>query len=75
VLDTGSLPNQEVIDPFCNQLGGKDPAYVRQDANLDYTVAELVDGNILYPINSEIQSDMFLKVHSSTLARVAAPSK
>lgn len=26
------------------QLGGKDPAYVRHDADLDYTVAELVDG-------------------------------
>ncbi|KAL7278144.1 hypothetical protein ACG7TL_008116 [Trametes sanguinea] len=26
------------------QLGGKDPAYVRADADLDYTVAELVDG-------------------------------
>ncbi|EMD35822.1 hypothetical protein CERSUDRAFT_96047 [Gelatoporia subvermispora B] len=28
------------------ELGGKDPAYVRPDANLDYTVAELVDGAI-----------------------------
>uniref|UniRef100_A0A8H8CH36 Aldehyde dehydrogenase domain-containing protein n=1 Tax=Psilocybe cubensis TaxID=181762 RepID=A0A8H8CH36_PSICU len=26
------------------ELGGKDPAYVRADANLDYTVPELVDG-------------------------------
>lgn len=26
------------------KLGGKDPAYVRADAKLDYTVAELVDG-------------------------------
>jgi acyl-CoA reductase-like NAD-dependent aldehyde dehydrogenase len=26
------------------KLGGKDPAYVRPDADLDYTVAELVDG-------------------------------
>ncbi|KAG5637877.1 hypothetical protein H0H81_002840 [Sphagnurus paluster] len=26
------------------ELGGKDPAYVREDADLDYTVAELVDG-------------------------------
>ncbi|PVG01247.1 ALDH-like protein [Serendipita vermifera] len=26
------------------ELGGKDPAYVRADANIDYTVAELVDG-------------------------------
>ncbi|KAG8746485.1 hypothetical protein FRC10_004925 [Ceratobasidium sp. 414] len=26
------------------QLGGKDPAYVRSDADVDYTAAELVDG-------------------------------
>ncbi|EGN97486.1 hypothetical protein SERLA73DRAFT_184210 [Serpula lacrymans var. lacrymans S7.3] len=26
------------------ELGGKDPAYVREDADVDYTVAELVDG-------------------------------
>ncbi|THH00957.1 hypothetical protein EW145_g7004 [Phellinidium pouzarii] len=26
------------------ELGGKDPAYVRADADFDYTVAELVDG-------------------------------
>ena len=26
------------------QLGGKDPAYVRSDADISYTVAELVDG-------------------------------
>ncbi|KAG5335263.1 hypothetical protein C0989_001646 [Termitomyces sp. Mn162] len=26
------------------ELGGKDPAYVREDADLNYTVAELVDG-------------------------------
>ncbi|CCA68277.1 related to aldehyde dehydrogenase [Serendipita indica DSM 11827] len=26
------------------ELGGKDPAYVRADANVDYAVAELVDG-------------------------------
>lgn len=26
------------------QLGGKDPAYVRADADLAYTAAELVDG-------------------------------
>ena len=27
------------------ELGGKDPAYVRADADLDYTVANLVDGS------------------------------
>jgi acyl-CoA reductase-like NAD-dependent aldehyde dehydrogenase len=26
------------------ELGGKDPAYVREDANLEYTVSQLVDG-------------------------------
>jgi len=26
------------------ELGGKDPAYVRADANISFTVAELVDG-------------------------------
>jgi acyl-CoA reductase-like NAD-dependent aldehyde dehydrogenase len=26
------------------QLGGKDPAYVREDADLNYTVSEIVDG-------------------------------
>jgi acyl-CoA reductase-like NAD-dependent aldehyde dehydrogenase len=26
------------------KLGGKDPAYVRQDADIAYTAAELVDG-------------------------------
>lgn len=28
------------------ELGGKDPAYVREDANLDYTVPELVEGEV-----------------------------
>ncbi|KAJ7301142.1 succinate semialdehyde dehydrogenase [Mycena albidolilacea] len=28
------------------ELGGKDPAYVRADADLDYTAAELVDGTM-----------------------------
>ena len=33
------------------QLGGKDPAYVRADADLDYTVGELVDGtSFLHPL-------------------------
>ncbi|PPR04272.1 hypothetical protein CVT26_004062 [Gymnopilus dilepis] len=27
------------------ELGGKDPAYVRSDADIDYSVAELVDGS------------------------------
>ena len=34
---------------FCTatglELGGKDPAYVRADCNLDYTVDQLVDGS------------------------------
>ena len=32
--------------PCFIQLGGKDPAYVRPDADLDYTAAELVDGSL-----------------------------
>lgn len=27
------------------ELGGKDPAYVRHDADIDYTVEQLVDGS------------------------------
>ena len=39
----------EIIDPiarliFLWKLGGKDPAYVRADADVAYTAAELVDG-------------------------------
>ena len=30
------------------KLGGKDPAYVRADAKLDYTIPELVDGEYIY---------------------------
>ena len=30
--------------PIALELGGKDPAYVRADANLEFSVAELVDG-------------------------------
>lgn len=30
---------------FCSlKLGGKDPAYVREDADFNYTVSELVEG-------------------------------
>ena len=32
------------MDKYPLELGGKDPAYVRQDADLAYTAAELVDG-------------------------------
>ncbi|KAJ7668997.1 succinate semialdehyde dehydrogenase [Mycena rosella] len=51
---TGSVPGgREVEKAAVNapgfkgvalELGGKDPAYVRSDADLDYTAAELVDG-------------------------------
>ena len=33
--------HEPIPDP---QLGGKDPAYVREDADVGYTAAELVDG-------------------------------
>jgi acyl-CoA reductase-like NAD-dependent aldehyde dehydrogenase len=32
------------VDKCRSKLGGKDPAYVRSDADLAYTAAELVDG-------------------------------
>lgn len=38
-----SLTNKFV--PCGLELGGKDPAYVRQDADLDYTISNLVDGS------------------------------
>ncbi|KAG8868346.1 hypothetical protein FRB97_002457 [Tulasnella sp. 331] len=42
------------------ELGGKDPAYVRHDADLDYTIAELVD---------------VIQAHFLTRDRAAAPSR
>lgn len=40
-----------------SQLGGKDPAYVRPDADLQYTVGELVDGEyLLSPHTSELEA-------------------
>jgi acyl-CoA reductase-like NAD-dependent aldehyde dehydrogenase len=32
--------------PVCLELGGNDPAYVRPDADLAYTAAQLVDGAV-----------------------------
>ena len=57
------------------KLGGKDPAYVRSDADLAYTVAELVDGeeDSMFSLVA-IFSPVF-QVHSSILARVAARSR
>lgn len=53
VAFTGSNPGgREIIKALGNcmhhaslELGGKDAAYVKQDADLDYTVAQLVDGS------------------------------
>jgi acyl-CoA reductase-like NAD-dependent aldehyde dehydrogenase len=53
VAFTGSVPGghavvQAASDRFVNmnlELGGKDPAYVRADAPLEATIAELVDGS------------------------------
>ncbi|KIJ25567.1 hypothetical protein M422DRAFT_38634 [Sphaerobolus stellatus SS14] len=54
VVFTGSVKGGKAIDAAAAQseafkgvaleLGGKDPAYVREDANIDFTVPELVDG-------------------------------
>ncbi|KAL0958325.1 hypothetical protein HGRIS_000470 [Hohenbuehelia grisea] len=51
---TGSVPGGRAVEEaavkangfkgVALELGGKDPAYVREDADLNYTVAELVDG-------------------------------
>jgi hypothetical protein len=56
------------------KLGGKDPAYVRQDADLAYTAAELVDGEKHLMVSLAVASLVF-QGHSSTLARVAARSR
>jgi len=53
VAFTGSVPGGHAVqraaaDKFIAtnlELGGKDPAYVRPDCNLDATIAELVDGS------------------------------
>lgn len=52
VVFTGSVPGGKQIEqsavgrfiPVCLELGGKDPAYVRADANLDHAVATTMDG-------------------------------
>jgi len=51
---TGSVPGGRAVEQaavnapgfkgVALELGGKDPAYVRHDADLQYTIAELVDG-------------------------------
>jgi acyl-CoA reductase-like NAD-dependent aldehyde dehydrogenase len=52
VAFTGSVSGGKAIQKAANQrfiatgleLGGKDPAYVREDANLDFAIENLVDG-------------------------------
>ena len=52
VVFTGSVPGGATIEraaagrfvPVGTELGGKDPAYVRADVNVDFAVAECVDG-------------------------------
>ena len=52
------------------KLGGKDPAYVRHDADLDYAVAQLVDGgSYRQPVLMRFKPAW--KVPFSTLVRVA----
>jgi acyl-CoA reductase-like NAD-dependent aldehyde dehydrogenase len=62
------------VDKCRLKLGGKDPAYVRQDADIAYTAAELVDGEECSIASLKAASHVF-KVHSITLARVAARSR
>ncbi|KAF8530137.1 succinate semialdehyde dehydrogenase [Hysterangium stoloniferum] len=55
VVFTGSVKGGKAVDTVAVnaegfkgvalELGGKDPAYVREDADLDFTVPELVDGS------------------------------
>lgn len=56
------------------KLGGKDPAYVRPDADLDYTVAQLVDGGSS-PQSSTIEFNPAWKAPFLTLVRVVARSR
>ncbi|WP_367606960.1 aldehyde dehydrogenase family protein [Legionella sp. W05-934-2] len=52
VVFTGSVSGGKQVEkaalgrfiPICLELGGKDPAYVRADAKLDYAVATTMDG-------------------------------
>jgi len=62
------------VDKCGLKLGGKDPAYVRQDADLAYTAAELVDGE-KHSMTSLAAGSPVLQGLSSTLARVAARSR
>lgn len=57
------------------KLGGKDPAYVRSDADLAYTVSGLVDGEEDSMFSLVAIFSPVLQVHSSILARVAARSR
>ncbi len=46
-VEGGYMVQKSISDKFINaglELGGKDPAYVRADADLDYAVENLVDG-------------------------------
>jgi hypothetical protein len=63
------------VDKCRSKLGGKDPAYVRQDADIAYTAAELADGEERLMVSLAAFSSPVFKVHSSTLARVAARSR
>lgn len=68
------LPCGPSVDKYCLKLGGKDPAYVRQDAEVAYTAAELADGEKHSMVSLAAASPVF-QGHSSTLARVAALSR
>lgn len=47
-VEAGIAVQKSLTDKFVTcglELGGKDPAYVRADANLDFTIRNLVDGS------------------------------
>ena len=57
------------------KLGGKDPAYVAPDANLNYTVGELVDGESFFFCHLSSFDWYCVQVLSSIQDKAAAPSR
>lgn len=48
------------------ELGGKDPSYVRTDADLAYSIAENVDGVFSTAVSRVVQSNEFMRTQMST---------
>ncbi len=56
------------------ELGGKDPAYVLPDVNLDHAVANLVDGAFSIPASAAAGSSasMFMKQSMTASSMVSS---